>query len=95
MLRNSNFIIYIYLLFVLYNFIWNELSHGYYLFGKNDIKMILKKDCFASRQYKGQYRYYRYKEKFYFEKVKMKNKLVFLRTHYPNNYSNKLNTGFT
>lgn len=58
-------------------------------------KMILKKDCFASKQYKGQYRYYRYKEKFYFEKIKMKNKLVFLRTHYPNNYSDKLNTEFT
>lgn len=92
MLRNSNFIIYIYLLFVLYNFIWNELSHGYYLFGKNDIKKRLL--CIKTI-YKGQYRYYRYKEKFYFEKVKMKNKLVFLGTHYPNNYSDKLNTGFT
>lgn len=54
--------------------------------------MILKKDCFASRQYKG-YRYNLQKKNF--EKIKIKNEFIFLQTHYSDNYSDKLNIGFT
>lgn len=54
-------------------------------------KMILKKDCFASRQYKG-YRYNLQKKNF--EKIKIKNEFIFLQTHYSDNYSDKLNIGF-
>lgn len=30
-----------------------------------------------------------------FEKIKIKNEFIFLQTHYSDNYSDKLNIGFT